>query len=49
MAGIDSDTQKPAATRAAASNRKQQPDPPGQPPGALLRGADYYAQGSVND
>lgn len=48
LAGIDSDTQKPARTRAAASNRKNTPDPAGQPPpGALLRGADYYAQGPV--
>jgi transposase len=49
MAGIDSDTQKPAPSRAAASNRKHEPDPAGQPPGALVRGASYYAQGSVSD
>jgi hypothetical protein len=47
MAGIDSDTKKPAVVRAAASNRKHQPDPGAEPPGALLRGADYYAQGPV--
>ena len=49
MAGIESDAQKPASLRAAASNRKNTPDPARQPPGVFVRGADYYAQGSVND
>ena len=41
-----SDAQKPAPVRAAASNRKNTPDPTAaEPPGALVRGADYYAQG----
>ncbi len=46
MAGIESDAQKPVPVRAAASNRKNTPDPTAaEPPGALVRGADYYAQG----
>ena len=45
MAGIDSDQQKPAPVRAAASNRKNTQDPQAQPPGVFVRGADYYAQG----
>ena len=48
MAGIDGDAKTPAPVRAAASNRKHEPDPAGQPPGALVRGAGYYAQGPVN-
>ena len=48
LAGIDSDARKPAPARAAASNRKNTADQGDQPPpGALLRGADYYAQGPV--
>ncbi|MCB9427703.1 MAG: IS21 family transposase [Actinobacteria bacterium] len=48
MAGIDSDTKKPAPVRAAASNRKHEPDPGDQPPtGVFVRGAGYYAQGPV--
>ncbi len=50
MAGIDSDAQKPTPVRAAASTRKNSPDPTAaEPPGALVRGAGYYAQGLVND
>ena len=49
MAGIDGDAKKPGPVRAAASTRKNTPDPTAvEPPGALVRGADYYAQGQVN-
>ena len=45
MAGIESDTQKPAPARAAASTRKNTPDPATEPPAVFVRGADYYAKG----
>lgn len=50
MAGMDSDAKKPAPVRAAASNRKHEPDPGAEPPeGVFVRGADYYAQGPVTN
>ena len=45
MAAIDSDQNKPAHVRAAASNRKNTPTPEAGAAGALVRGADYYRQG----
>ena len=48
LAGIESDAQKPAPVRAAASNRKHDPDPAVDTPAVFVRGAGYYAQGPVN-
>ena len=48
MAGIESDAQKPALVkRAAARNRKHDPDPAVDTPAVSVRGAGYYAQGPV--
>jgi hypothetical protein len=45
MAAIESDQDKPAQVRAAASTRKNTPAPNAGATGALVRGADYYRQG----
>jgi len=49
MAAITSDTDKPATPTAAPSTRKpdaaHHDDGSGAPPGAFIRGADYYRQG----
>lgn len=44
MAAVESEQDKPAPVRAAASNRKTQP-PGADAASALVRGADYYRQG----
>ena len=45
MAAIDSDQDKQAPVRAAASNRKSTPPTDVAAAGALVRGAEYYRQG----
>lgn len=45
MAAIESDEDKQAPVRAAASNRKNTQQPDAEATGALVRGADYYRQG----
>lgn len=45
IAAIESDQDKQAPTRPAASNRKNTGEPGDQAAGALVRGADYYRQG----
>jgi hypothetical protein len=45
MAAIESDQDKKAPVRAAASNRKNTQKPGADAADALVRGADYYRQG----
>lgn len=45
MAGIDSDTQKPAPVKAAASNLLNSKAATAELPDVYVRGADYYREG----